>query len=115
MLVPLAAVSLHRVQLLGIISDARRRRMGFRTEAHGIGLLAELLHGSVLDEHRDEVAHGPVLQSMALDLDDIPNVLSREGREPRAETMDNVFQVLVIIRPSHLGSLHRRPTPDNHR
>ena len=69
----------------------------------------------MFDQYRDEVAHGPVLQSMALDVDDMPNMLSRERREPRCETIDDVFQVLVLIKPSHFGSLQRSPAGDNHR
>jgi hypothetical protein len=66
-LVPLAALHLHRIEILGIVEDTRCRSLGLRTETYGICLLAELLHGSMLDQHRDEVAHGPVLQSMTLD------------------------------------------------
>ena len=115
MLVPLAALPLHRIELLGIVEDTRRRSLGLRTETHGISLLAELFHCSMLDQHRDEVAHGPVLQPTMLDADDMPNMLSRERREPSCETIDDVFKILVLIKPIHFDSLQRTPTRDNHR
>jgi hypothetical protein len=104
-LVALEALSLHRIQLLGIVEGAPPRGLGRRAKAHRIGLLSELLHGSMFDQHRDEVAHGPVLQPMTLDVDDLPYMLSRERRKPRCESIHDALQVLVLIKPTHLDSL----------
>lgn len=106
MLVPLAALPLHRIQPLWIIGVARRLTLGLnpRTETNGVSLLAELLHGTMLDQCRDETAHRPVLQPMTLDVNDMSNMRSRERREPRCETIDDI-KSLVLSKPGHLNTL----------
>ena len=42
-------------------------------------------------------------------------MLGRERREPYCETIDEVFQILVLSKPSHFNTLQRTQTRNNYR
>src|SRR5512145_1993864 len=97
MLLPLMALSLHRIQILRAAEDAPLRDSVLHADPHRIGVLAELLHCGVLDERRYEISYLSAAQAVVRVIDDLADARRRKGREPRREAVDDPVQRLGLI------------------